>query len=151
MNLKDVLLVEEGYSSKPYLCSEGYPTIGYGTKVANKGVSIDSIALRVTKDSASALLEDEVLKVVFRLSTFKWYRDLDEDRRIIIKSMCYQLGVDGLLKFKRMIAALSEKDYALAAKEALDSKWYKQTPKRAIRHATVLEHGSLIEVYEGLV
>ncbi len=36
MNLLDVLQFEEGFRAKAYHCSEGYPTIGIGTKLGPK-------------------------------------------------------------------------------------------------------------------
>ena len=47
--------------------------------------------------------------------------------------MAYQLGVNGVLKFKKMIEALRSKDYKEASKQGLDSLWAKQTPQRANR------------------
>ena len=65
--------------------------------------------------------------------------------------MAYQMGVDGLFKFKKMIAALGKGDWNEAAHQALDSRWAKQTPARAERHAAVIANGNLMEVYEGLI
>ena len=45
--------------------------------------------------------------------------------------MTFQLGKQGVNKFKKMWAGLKAKDYSTASKEMLDSKWNKQTPKRA--------------------
>ena len=56
--------------------------------------------------------------------------------------MSYQLGVNGLLEFKRMIAAIVNENYEQAAREAMNSKWQKQTPARVKRHANVLMTGS---------
>ena len=50
--------------------------------------------------------------------------------KIVLIHMAYQMGVGGLLTFKRFLAALSEHNYELAVTEMLDSKWAKQTPKR---------------------
>ena len=45
--------------------------------------------------------------------------------------MGFQLGIGGLLGFRKMWAALERSDYAQAAEEALDSRWAEQTPNRA--------------------
>lgn len=151
MNILDILQFEEGYREDPYHCSEGYPTIGIGTKIGPKNAKLSNYIFKVSQKSAKSLLDDELNKVVPELLKRRWYIELNEDRQVIIKSMAYQVGLNGLFKFKRMIAALERKDYAEAATEALDSRWYRQTPKRAVRHATVIEHGNLMEVYEGLI
>ena len=45
--------------------------------------------------------------------------------------MVFQLGIGGVSKFKNMWKALGEGDYQTASEEMLDSRWAKQTPKRA--------------------
>ena len=49
--------------------------------------------------------------------------------------MCYQMGLAGVLRFRKMIQALNRNDYGKAADEALDSLWAEQTPNRAKRVA----------------
>jgi lysozyme len=45
--------------------------------------------------------------------------------------MCFQLGVNGVSKFRNMFEALKIPDYNKASEEMLDSKWHEQTPARA--------------------
>ena len=53
--------------------------------------------------------------------------------------MAYQLGVEGELQFKKMLACLASDDTRCAAREAMDSAWEEQTPKRvAIVRALLL-------------
>lgn len=151
MSLFEVLKFEEGYRKKAYHCSEGYVTIGIGTKIGPKGADLSNYTLTVSEPIARCMLNEEVQSIRDQLIKFRWYINLNEDRQIIIKSMCYQMGVTGVLKFKKMITALEREDYSTASKEALDSRWAKQTPERAARHATVLGWGNLDEVYEGLI
>jgi len=56
--------------------------------------------------------------------------------------MGFQLGVRGLLNFRRMWTALEQKDYAMAAEEALDSRWAEQTPNRAAEVAAWIADGA---------
>ena len=49
----------------------------------------------------------------------------------VICEMVFQLGIGGVSKFKNMWKALEEGDYYTASVEMLDSRWAKQTPKRA--------------------
>jgi lysozyme len=149
--LFDLLKFEEGYRAYPYICSEGYPTVGIGTKIGPKGASLDNYLFTVSKNVAKAMLEDDVQKVIECLARAEWYIYLNKDRQIIIQSMVYQMGSLGVAKFKNMIAALSAKDWQRAHDEALDSLWARQTPERAKRHAQVLLNGDLMEVYKGLV
>jgi hypothetical protein len=50
--------------------------------------------------------------------------------------MCFQLGRPRLSKFKNMLAAVEDLDWARMADEMEDSNWYKQTPNRADRLIT---------------
>ena len=52
--------------------------------------------------------------------------------------MGYQMGVSGLMRFRRMWAAIRRFDWTEAHREALDSLWAKQTPKRAREVAALL-------------
>ena len=151
ITITDLLMFEEGYREFPYHCSEGYPTIGIGTKIGPNNAPLSNYTFKVSEKVAGAMLEDELYSVRQSLLKFRWYVELDEHRQIIVKSMAYQMGVNGVLKFKKMIAALESKDYSEASRQALDSRWARQTPARAERHAAVLGWGNLNEVYEGLI
>ena len=149
--LFELLKFEEGYREKAYYCSEMFPTIGIGTKLGPKNAPLSNYTMVVTEHAAKALLDDEVKKIRNELVNRRWYVELDSDRQTIIKSMCYQMGVSGVLKFKKMIAALERGDYNEASLQALDSRWAKQTVARAERHAAVLATGKLMQIYEGLI
>lgn len=149
--LFDLLKFEEGYREKAYHCSEGYPTIGIGTKIGPKGSPLSHYTFTVSERVAKVMLDDEVSGIVKSLLGYHWYTQLDENRQVIIESMAYQMGVSGLLKFRNMIKALEAQDWQLAHDQALDSLWAKQTPKRANRHADVLLTGDLDGVYKGLI
>lgn len=151
MNLYQVLKFEEGYRDKAYYCSEGYPTIGIGTKLGPKDAPLSNYTLTVSEPVADELLTQETYKDLVNLKQEPWFNCLNRDRQIVIQSMCYQIGYMGVMKFKNMIAALIIGDYDGAAIQALDSRWAKQTPKRATRHSIVIRHGSLDDVYGGLV
>lgn len=53
----------------------------------------------------------------------------------LVTEMVYQMGTTGTSKFVKTLQAIKDKDYAQAAIEMLDSKWAKQTPRRAARMA----------------
>ena len=148
MNVEELLDFEEGFSAKPYIDSLGYPTIGNGTLIGPKGAPLSCYTLEVSREVAHLLLKDMMSINLEKLRQLYWYENLDEDKQMIIQSMAYQLGMSGLLKFKNMIKALTDKNYSESEKQALDSLWAKQTPARAKRHATVLGGKSINEVYK---
>lgn len=146
MNIYYLLEYEEGFSNTPYICTEGYVTIGYGSKLSVKGAPLELFTLTVSKKTAQCMLEEHLRDVDKYLST-KPLSCTNKDRYTILQSMCYQLGSSGLNGFKNMWKAIENSDWEEAAKQALDSKWARQTPERANRHAEVLRIGSLDKVY----
>ena len=64
-----------------------------------------------------------------------------EVRRAALGSMIYQLGERGVSRFTRLLSCVSRSDWSGAAQSALDSKWARQTPVRAKRHADALKTG----------
>ena len=54
---------------------------------------------------------------------------------MITYHMAYQMGLEGVLNFKKMWAAIEVDDYVTAAAEMINSRWAMQTPARANRLA----------------
>jgi hypothetical protein len=61
-----------------------------------------------------------------------------EDAIGVVIEMVFQLGVGNVNKFKNMLEALKESDYAHAAVHMLASNWHKQTPERCEELAEIL-------------
>ena len=142
MLLVQIIKREEGFRKKPYLCSEGYVTVGFGTKLhVSKGLNPSDFPVEFTEEIAIQFLNEEVIKIEAsfnRLSIGNTYRKQNLERRAVLVSMAYQMGVNGLVKFRKMWKALEVGDYIEAHDQALDSRWAKQTSARANRHAQVL-------------
>ena len=112
---------EEGFKGIVYKCTEGFDTIGYGTR------------LPLSEKEAEMILEYRLNILKGNLSGSLYMLDIDKKAWDILYNMVYQMGVKGVLNFKNMIKALEAKDYKKAGDEMLDSKWAKQTPARANR------------------
>lgn len=112
----------EGLKLHPYKCTAGKTTIGYGRNLEDKGI---------TASEAEEMLLTDMCEVEERLFGEGLFSGLNDARKAVLINMGYQLGVSGLFKFKKMIAALDRKEYELAAKEMLNSRWAMQTPNRA--------------------
>ena len=147
MNIVELLDFEEGFRSEPYLCSEGYATIGIGERIGSKGQPLSDFKLITTcKGAAYAQLEFKLAGITANLSNeFEFFDDLNECRQAVLISMAYQLGLAGLLGFKNMLAAIKTQCWNDAAHEGLDSRWSKQTPARAERQMKTLLHGTWSE------
>lgn len=126
MNLITDTKREEGFRGLPYKDHLGFDTIGYGTK------------LPITEHEASILLEYRMDKV--KKEILNNLHDLTASHEVweILYAMSYQLGVAGVMNFKKMILALRKSDYVEASNQMLDSLWATQTPERANRLADAM-------------
>jgi lysozyme len=123
----------EGLRLRTYRCPAGKLTIGYGHNLEANPVYGIQAGDKISQDMAEVILKDDVYRAARDLDAhFKWWRLLSEPRQAVLVNMTFQLGVGGLLGFKRFIAAIAKADYAEAAEEMLDSKWAKKdSPARA--------------------
>jgi lysozyme len=155
IGLSRVIQFEEGYSNVPYLCSAGYVTIGYGTKLHRlKNLDPTLFCLKVERVAANAMLYsviEEKIKELIKSHVGSTYQEVAEsypNRDVIISSMAYQLGTAGLLGFHDFWAALEVRDFIAAGAAMLDSKWARvDSPNRAKRHAEVMTSGILSATY----
>ena len=147
MDITDLLAYEEGFSDKPYYCSQGYPTIGIGLKIGPKNAPLSNYTFRVSKKVAQAFLEEEISKIREAISSYPWFIKSNEARQNILISMAYQMGVKGLLSFTNTLKFIENERYIEASSNMLKSKWATQTPNRARRHALVISTGRMESAY----
>ena len=126
----ELIKKHEGFVKKVYIDTLGNPTFGIGFTY-------------ITEEEADMMLAKRIIKIKRQLSKLGWYNNLDEVRKSAIVDMTYQLGYNGVSKFKNMIRALEVRNYTEAKIQALDSKWAKQTPNRAKEIANILEKGMM--------
>ena len=130
---------EEWMRLKKYRCSAGKWTIGYGRNLdVNPFFEGNRIPDEITQHEAEIILIHDLNHAAIVLAAaWHGYELIQGARRDACIQMCYQLGLDGFLGFKKMRSALVWCDWQTAYKEALDSKWAMQDcPKRAKRVAS---------------
>jgi len=133
MKLIEQIKRHEGFRSKPYKCTAGKLTIGYG-------LNLDA---GVNEELAQLILEYQVKRIVSELRKLEWFFDIDSTaRHDAIVNMAFNLGIAGVCGFHKMINAISIGDYHEAAKEMLDSKWFKDVGDRAIELAEQMRSGA---------
>ena len=71
---------------------------------------------------------------------YKTWHTFPEEVQEILVNMMFNLGRTRLSKFKKMKAALEERDWNTAAIEGRDSLWYRQVSNRAERLMTRMEN-----------
>lgn len=139
MELKERLKIYEGtkeYQAKfkyfrdgkfyPYADSLGKMTVGYGHLIKqgedySKGLTEEEADKLLSKDLANAVLQVQSLGL-----------DVPEDWNDFLILMVFQLGLGGVQKFTKMLAALKMKKYSEAVRQAKDSLWARQTAFRVL-------------------
>ncbi len=125
----------EGFSLSVYTDKTGHPTIGYGYNLSVYSYE----GKRITK--AYGLLTDILKENYKAILSYGWYKNLDAMRRMVILDLSYNLGLNGLLKFKQFIKAIEDKNYALAVERLQKSPYFNQVKKRASRNMEILKLG----------
>ena len=127
------LRLHEGERLKPYRCTAGKLTIGVGRNLEDRGITREESAVLLANDIAD--MERELQRAL------PWVARLDEVRARVLVDMAFNLGVVGLLAFKRTLAAIEAGQYQQAATMMLDSKWAKQVGGRAERLSRMMATG----------
>ena len=131
-SIEDQLILHEGLRLKPYRCTAGRLTIGVGRNLDDKGIS---------RDEAMILLRNDIEEITGQLERHGWYIALGPTRRKVLIDMCFNLGMAGLMGFRRMIEALERGDYERAADEMVYSRWYRQVGERGRRLERMMRTG----------
>lgn len=125
------LVRHEGLQTKVYTCPAGKLTIGVGRNLEDRGI---------TEKEAMYLLNNDILKTHNELSTkYPFYDTLDDKRQEVLINMAFQLGLNGLSKFKKTLELIEKGLYKSASEEMLNSNWAKQTPKRAFELSNLMK------------
>lgn len=148
MTAKDLaraaLIDAEGISLTPYRDTLGYWTIGRGHKLPQDLPLAELKAMRWTLDEADAQFDRDLNTAWVQAQSFDWFVGLTAARKAVIVEMVYQLGLGGVRKFVKMIAAIKARDWDEAARQIRQSKaGQEQTPRRYRRLATVMRRGTV--------
>lgn len=127
------LRLHEGERLKPYRDTVGKLTIGVGRNLEDRGITLEESAMLLANDIAAE--ERELLRAL------PWVAKLDEVRQRVLLDMAFNMGLAGLLGFKRTLATIQAGDYQAAATMMLDSKWAKQVGQRAERLSRMMATG----------
>lgn len=127
---------DEAVRAHLYFDSEGYATIGVGRLIdarRNGGLRESEIDYLLANDI------DEVLAAL--RDRLPWFDALNEARQGVLANMAFNLGVAGLLGFRKTLALVERGDYDAASVEMLDSEWARQVGQRAQRLSEQMRTG----------
>ena len=129
------LRLHEGERLKPYRCTAGKLTIGVGRNLEDRGITAEESAYLLGND-----IDDFYERLEYALP---WITDLDPVRQRVLLDMSFNLGIAGLLSFKRTLAAIRGGQYERAAGMMLDSRWATQVGERARRLSRMMHSGKV--------
>ena len=147
----------------PYLDRVGKWTIGHGRNLSDVGIS---------KEEAGILLSTDLFNAIVSVKeALPWVTTLNEPRQAVLYNMAFNMGIWGLLTFKKLLTILSGDPYHAsecatlvhpehtppcdcgapvsryhdAAHEMFQSKWAGQVGMRAIRLVNQMETGEWVD------
>lgn len=122
----------EARRSKPYKDSVGKLTIGVGRNLDDRGLRDNEIDF---------LLDNDIAEVLTECGRLPFWATLDDVRQLVVADMVFNLGLFKFRQFAKLNAALEGHDYAQAANEMADSKWYVQVGRRAVKLVEAMRTG----------
>ena len=123
--------LSEGYKPTVYKDTLQIDTIGYGFAIKD---------LYLDEEVCDIILEQKLKKLIKSADKkFEFLKYMPQEGKDVVYEMCYQLGINGVSKFKKTLAYMQDKKYDKAAVEMLDSLWAKQTPNRAIKLSNIIK------------
>lgn len=136
--LEKMLIQDEGWRNRMYACPKGKLTIGVGFNLEANAMCDPAIRAQLRHDIAKA--QESAAKVVGPV-----WAEIDCVRQDILTSMVFQMGAGGFAKFTDTLEAVREKKWAEASTHMLNSRWAKQTGRRARRLAEMMEKGEYVK------
>jgi len=131
--LKAQLTRDEGLKLKPYLDTTGHWTIGVGRNLTTVGISAVESDFMLTND---------IQRVQMDLNrALPWWIGLSDNRQLVLANLTFNIGINGVLGFKNMLAACQSGDFKTASEQMLVSRWAEQVGDRAQRLALLMEKG----------
>lgn len=124
----------EGERLKPYRCTAGKLTIGVGRNLDDRGISAQESAYLLSNDIDMAWNELQ--------TRIPWMAGLNDVRQRVLLDMAFNLGTDGLLKFRNTLATIQAGNYQKAGEMMLDSVWAAQVGMRAQRLSRMMQTGT---------
>lgn len=138
--LEQQVMQDEGFRDTAYLDTVGVWTVGFGaTRVYGRPVKEGDT---VTAEVARVHLRAELYgAMITAKKVFPLIDKMNDVRQEVLANMAYNLGETRLRKFKKMILAHDNLNFADMAKEMVDSKWYRQVGGRGQRLVHAMKLG----------
>lgn len=106
-----IISLDEGFRDDPYYCSEGYPTIGYGFRIEGTGKHDPLPAgMHISRVEADVKLRNMIQQCEKTISSNPdlnpAFAKCNDYQKAVVLSIAHQIGIYGLLKFKKIFGGL---------------------------------------------
>ena len=130
MNYQDAMQMTksfEGLRLKPYRCTAGKLTIGYGRNLDDVGISKEEADMLFEHDYNNAITNLKALLVSNGIKI----EDVSKNAIFALTDMMFNLGYTRMSQFKNLLSELKKGSYEGVAREMKNSKWATQVGNRS--------------------
>lgn len=133
--LRQELADDEGCKYSVYLDHLNLPTFGIGHLITEADPEFgEPIGTEVSEERVRKAFNLDVAVTIDECKVlYPDFDDLPEECQHVIANMMFNMGRPRLSKFKKMKAAIDNRDFNEAAEQMIDSRWHDQVPNRAKR------------------
>ena len=133
--LRVELEIDEGCKYHIYLDHLGLPTAGIGHLIKESdpehGKPVGTV---ISKERVDEWFEQDIMTTIHDCKkVFDDWNAMNEEVKLIMANMMFNLGYPRFCKFRLMIQAVRDGDHIEAENQMKQSRWYKQVTNRAER------------------
>lgn len=125
----------EGYSTRVYVDTRGYYTVGYGHKLNKKDYEVGEF---ISNQRIDRWFRSD-LNTAKSCARRYLNNDYTQNEFIVITDMAFNLGCTKLYSFWRLRKHINNHDYVMAAKAIRGSVYFNQVTKRALRNIRLIK------------
>ena len=118
----------EGFSSTAYKDQLGFLTIGYGHLILPNEKHL--IKTKLSKEKLEKIFIKDFKNTIKDYEKYLKKKAYNKKEEELLIEMVFQIGIKGVLRFKKLLSNMRKKNEYLVCFEMMNSLWYKQTPKR---------------------
>lgn len=127
--LQDRIMRHEGFCAIPKPDAKGMYVVGFGHDLSE--TASQEYSNGISTQDAIELLDKDIATAKYAVaSELPWTLGLSEIRQEVFVEMAFQMGINGLLEFRNMLALAREGNVEAVNQHMLESAWHNETPSR---------------------
>lgn len=139
-------VLDEQGRHRAYRCPKGKLTIGYGHNLDANPIPGLNAKSRISEEDARAILASDISRTWMQIqASLPWLATVESNaRKAALINMAFNLGLKGLLGFKKALEHMKHGRWEAAGYEMRESRWAIQVGQRARELAFQMETGEFI-------